>query len=576
MFLASHGRCAAAIVALGCIAVAPSAQEPPRVQPLFGLAPRIAVSARQAVRATTEELLGQAVWYSWQAYFWDAANGRSDPQAFNLFAALSPGIVGHYPGVGVITHDFNWKRVIGPLAQRGDPTPRESTYDTPLGPRFGPDEYGRLVEEFRARTGRAIAGSIQVNVVNASAEEAADWVEYMNAPNNGSNPGGGVDWAARRAANGHPAPYTIRYWEFGNEPHFTANNIGHLTAWEYVARINEFAPIMKARDPSIVLMGYVNPFPIGDGALIGTPAADPPAGPAPDGSEREALTWTQAVIRHAGSSLDMLYFHWYGGWTQSTHGYEHMVTSMYTGLVPLLDRVLREVDTYAPAAARDRLRRIAIPEWNAYGGWFNPVSAGTAMLGAIADSRVLHVLMRRPEVMLAQHLALAAPYPDPPINAAGADRLDVRPGYAAVLGRSGGAETLGTALYEVGRLWARAFRPSSVRADVAGMPATGGGVGLVDATAFLGAGGRDLSVIVTNAAQSELTVTVALESYSPAGTATLLRVAGNGPLDNNTWSDPSRVVMSEESLAVGGSTFTLRLPAHSVTAVLLGGSVTGQ
>jgi alpha-L-arabinofuranosidase len=541
------------------------------VQPLFGLAPRITVAARQTVRTVNEDLLGQAVWYSWQAYFWDFARGQTDPQAFGLFAAMSPGVVGHYPGVGVITHDFHWKRLIGPLAERSDPTPRESNYDTPLALRFGPDEYGRLVEEFRTRTGRQVAGSIQVNVVNASAEDAADWVEYMNAPNNGSNPGGGVDWAARRAANGHPAPYGIRYWEFGNEPHFTASGIGHLTAWEYVARIREFAPLMKSRDPSIVLMAYVNPFPIGDGALIGSPAPDPPAGPAPDGSEREALTWTQAVIRHAGPSLDMLYFHWYGGWTQTTHGYEHMVTSMYTGLVPLLDRVIREVDTYAPADARARLRRIAIPEWNAYGGWFNPVSAGTAMLGAIADSRVLHVLMRRPEVVLAQHLMLAAPYPDPPVGGGG-DRLDVRPGYAAILGRSDGAETLGTALYEVSRLWARALRPTAVRADVAGMPASGE-VSLVDATALLGTGGRDISVIVTNAAQSELTISVSLESFTPSGRATLLRVAGRGPLDNNTWSERGRVTMTEESLSVDGPTIPLRLPPYSVSAVLLEGAL---
>ena len=36
--------------------------------------------------------------------------------------------------------------------------------------------------------------------------DAADLVEYCNAPNNGSNPNGGTDWAAVRAQNGHPQP----------------------------------------------------------------------------------------------------------------------------------------------------------------------------------------------------------------------------------------------------------------------------------------------------------------------------------------------------------------------------------
>jgi hypothetical protein len=38
------------------------------------------------------------------------------------------------------------------------------------------------------------------NVANA-ARLAADWVEYCNAPNDGSNPNGGTDWAARRATD---------------------------------------------------------------------------------------------------------------------------------------------------------------------------------------------------------------------------------------------------------------------------------------------------------------------------------------------------------------------------------------
>jgi alpha-N-arabinofuranosidase len=38
----------------------------------------------------------------------------------------------------------------------------------------------------------------------------------MNAPV-GTNPNGGVAWAERRAANGHPQPYDVNNWEIGNE-----------------------------------------------------------------------------------------------------------------------------------------------------------------------------------------------------------------------------------------------------------------------------------------------------------------------------------------------------------------------
>lgn len=79
-----------------------------------------------------------------------------------------------------------------------------------------------------------------------AADEAADWVKYTNAPNDGSNPRGGVDWAAVRAANGHPEPYRVKFWELGNElgcskidPRFYAN------------AIKEVAMAMKAVDPTI-------------------------------------------------------------------------------------------------------------------------------------------------------------------------------------------------------------------------------------------------------------------------------------------------------------------------------------
>jgi alpha-N-arabinofuranosidase len=36
----------------------------------------------------------------------------------------------------------------------------------------------------------------------------------------GSNPRGGTAWAEVRAANGHPEPYTIPYWDIANEPSF--------------------------------------------------------------------------------------------------------------------------------------------------------------------------------------------------------------------------------------------------------------------------------------------------------------------------------------------------------------------
>ena len=43
-------------------------------------------------------------------------------------------------------------------------------------------------------------------------EDAADLIEYLNSPV-GRNPNGGTDWAAVRAANGHPERYRLITFE---------------------------------------------------------------------------------------------------------------------------------------------------------------------------------------------------------------------------------------------------------------------------------------------------------------------------------------------------------------------------
>ena len=89
--------------------------------------------------------------------------------------------------------------------------------------------------------------------------DAADLVEYCNAPNNGSNPNGGTDWAAVRAQNGHPQPYGVRLFEIGNEPYGPDlwGSPGRYISDPAIARAchavtsRRFLDAMKAVDPTI-------------------------------------------------------------------------------------------------------------------------------------------------------------------------------------------------------------------------------------------------------------------------------------------------------------------------------------
>jgi alpha-N-arabinofuranosidase len=70
-------------------------------------------------------------------------------------------------------------------------------------------------------------------------QSAADLVEYCNG-----DPA--TTWGAKRAANGHPGAYQVKYWQVGNE--ISGNNPGYLN------QIAEFIAAMKKADPKVQIM----------------------------------------------------------------------------------------------------------------------------------------------------------------------------------------------------------------------------------------------------------------------------------------------------------------------------------
>ncbi len=141
---------------------------------------------------------------------WDTQNNNAYP-AFST-AFRNAGITSvRFPG-GTIAGTYHWRRAIGPLAQRTRNVHGSTKNDDslPVTNEFGPDEFGRFIQQNGA------TGTVVVNIGTGTAQEAADWVEYMNAPV-GTNPGGGIAWAEVRQDNGSTDPYNIPYWEVGNE-----------------------------------------------------------------------------------------------------------------------------------------------------------------------------------------------------------------------------------------------------------------------------------------------------------------------------------------------------------------------
>ncbi len=513
------------------------------------------------VRTNLLPLLGHGVFGCVEAYALDPSSLRVRAEVLSAQVDLDAGVIGHYPGVGVVTHDFHWQNVIGPLDRRTDPTPRERAFDTPRWLEYGPDEYGRHLIDYREATGRDVAGSIQVNIITGTAAEAADWVEYMNGE--ASTPLG-----ALRAANGHAAPYRVAMWEMGNEPHFTAADIGALSAAQYAARVREFALAMKERDPSITVLAYVNPFPLGDPTRIGTDAEEPV-----DADDALGRTWSQIVIAEAGDVLDGVYFHWYGAWNDNRHSALEIVSSPITGLHRLLDRALSDIHHFAPSAdsARRLTKAIHIPEWNSFGGWVQPVASGTGLQGALAASRTLHCMFGRPEVASAQHFMLTAPHPEPAIADAaydlhGAPLFDIRDGYATLFLDVETGAVLRTTLYEAFALWNRARLGRVVASTVVNPPLLENRVPALDVTTM--ADDTTVSIVCTNVGYAPQPVTIDLGSIAVTS-GTKLTLTGYHRFARNDWARPREVSVVESAFPATGTQTEVVAPPLSITALIL-------
>lgn len=168
-----------------------------------------------------------------------------------------------YPGNG-ISVGFDWKQSIGLKGLR----PNQDL----LGPLGSTQRVNFGFDEFMSMTvAKGIpASEVQIMVpiydkstpgltvtqsraaVTNVIRHNADWVEYCNAPNDSSNPGGGIDWAAKRAANGHPSPYGIKIWNIGNEP-WSGFEFGPSAANcnTYLATVTPIIDSMLAIDPTI-------------------------------------------------------------------------------------------------------------------------------------------------------------------------------------------------------------------------------------------------------------------------------------------------------------------------------------
>lgn len=172
------------------------------------------------------------------AGIWDPERGGPNKEAVRL--AKEAGIsVLRFPG-GCGSHNYDWKKAVG---------------STRIHNLFGIDEFIAASREIGAEP------VITISYFVGNEQDAADLVEYLNSPDDGTH-----KWAGERVKNGHKDPYGVKYFEFDNETwhgNHGEPGIAPLPG-EYANRYLLYREKMKAVDPGIELgavlmnIGYKN------------------------------------------------------------------------------------------------------------------------------------------------------------------------------------------------------------------------------------------------------------------------------------------------------------------------------
>ncbi len=273
---------------------------------------------------------------------YDGVWTRADSQPWHLrddvIAALRrihvPDI--RWPG-GCFADYYHWRDGIGPAANR---------------PRMVNVLWGNVVEDNSFGThefmelARRIGAEPWVvgNVGTGSPREMAEWWEYLNHP-------GGSSLADLRAANGHPAPYNVRWFGVGNESWGCG---GAMRPEFYADQYRRFAEFLRRYNDS------TRPFRIATG---------------PNGDDRN---WTEVLMKQAGWMIDGLDMHYYtvvGPWSHKGSATDFDEREWFVALqrAAHMDELIRHHATIMDRYDPEKRVALIVGEW----GIWHDVEPGT-------------------------------------------------------------------------------------------------------------------------------------------------------------------------------------------------------
>ncbi len=174
------------------------------------------------------------------------------PDLMKMLVDLKPAFLrfpgGNYVEGGTVATRFDWKKTIGPLAQRpGHPCPWGYRSTDGMGllefllwcEDMGAEPVLAVYAGYSLGGQRILPGPDLVPYV----QEALDEIEYVSGSTS-------TKWGAQRARDGHPAPFRLHYVEVGNEDFFDRSG-------SYDARFAQFYDAIKQTYPRLKVVSTV-------------------------------------------------------------------------------------------------------------------------------------------------------------------------------------------------------------------------------------------------------------------------------------------------------------------------------
>jgi alpha-N-arabinofuranosidase len=236
------------------------------------------------------------------------AHGKFRPDLLESLKGLKPPFI-RWPG-GSFASTYKWQDGIGlPVSRVYHPNAMWGGYADYYG--FGTDEFLELCRQLNTDPLIVLAAT---STDTSEVEYAMNWVHYLIDPATTS-------WGKMRAANGHPQPYTIPYFQIDNEP------MNHkLSPDQYAEIVNVYGARLRKIAPNSKIIAC--------------------------GQKRSNdLNWSQKIIDIAGDNFDIL----------GCHNYEYEPENFQSGIQRISDYLVK-LNHFIQQSSHPTIK-IAVLEW---------------------------------------------------------------------------------------------------------------------------------------------------------------------------------------------------------------------